>query len=230
MLEPGPQIVPLSDEETEPFTTLWRRAIVDDFDLDDEEVYDGDTYTLLVDTGFDSWVMVRVRLLGLASIDNPKLGVDAWEVRGTEREAGLKARDRVRDLLPTGTEVRIWSRKGGSRGSLNRWLCVVCYRTAEGWVSIGDQLIEEGHAEEWWRGKSAGKPRPGTPLNPLYDYAHFLGDPIYPGAGVTSSVLCKRGLNARVKVTNHENTHYPDLEVCPDCREELTRRQSEPGS
>jgi len=149
-----------SDVEVEPFVTSWRRAYVQDFNPEKPEVYDADTFQLLIDVGFNTWREVQVRLTGLESMSNPKIGIDAWEVRGVEREAGLLARDRVRELLPENTEVRIWSMKGGSQGSLNRWLCIVLYKTVEGWVSLGDLLIEEGHAEEWWKGKDDGRPRP----------------------------------------------------------------------
>ena len=69
----------LTDAEVEPFVTPWRKAIVEDFDPDKEEVYDADTYTLLIDLGFDSWIQAKVRLLGLSSLENPRLGVDAWD-------------------------------------------------------------------------------------------------------------------------------------------------------
>lgn len=149
-----------TDEETRPFRSPWWDAWVLD-------VTDGDTFHLLVDGPFDVMSKVKVRLIGETGMEDKRFGVDAWETRGAERELGIVATKRVKEILNppalgqlVGNRVRIWSRKGGSRGSFNRWLCAVFYRDAVGWRSVGDVLVEEGHAEEWWRGRSQGRPRP----------------------------------------------------------------------
>jgi micrococcal nuclease len=54
------------------------------------EVYDGDTVTADVDLGFSVWI--RGERLRLARIDAP-------EVRGADKEAGLAARDFLRGLI-----------------------------------------------------------------------------------------------------------------------------------
>lgn len=78
-------------------------------------IYDGDTMTLDIDLGFGHWMTSqKVRLYG---IDTP-------ELRGEEREEGLKVRDFVRELLPNGTEVMIKSHRDKS-GKYGRWLVEV---------------------------------------------------------------------------------------------------------
>jgi micrococcal nuclease len=59
-------------------------------------VYDGDTVTLDIDLGFRQWMLGRsVRLAGL----------DAPELRGATREAGIAARDFLRAACPLGTDL-----------------------------------------------------------------------------------------------------------------------------
>jgi micrococcal nuclease len=122
----------MTDEECMPFKTEWRWAQV-------MRIVDGDTFDLLIDLGFDVHTRSRVRLLG----------ADTWEVRGEEREAGLKAKQRVLELIPPLTDVRIRSHKGGSRGKYGRWLVEVAYPVGDGWEHLGETLIKEGHAEEY---------------------------------------------------------------------------------
>lgn len=133
-----------SDLETTPFVTPWRRALV-------SGLVDGDTYDLLIDLGFDVCVRARIRLLSenaILTIAKSDDVVDTWEKSGLEKDRGLLALSRVEELIPEGSEVRIWSSKSGSRGKYGRWLCVVLFKKDGHWLSIGDLLIEEGHASD----------------------------------------------------------------------------------
>jgi endonuclease YncB( thermonuclease family) len=139
-------------DETLPFVTSWRQATV-------IRVIDGDTLDLAIHLGFDVLAVARIRLLREKVITTPQSilddGVDAWETRGAEREAGLAAKARVQALCPRGSAVRVYSRKGGSRGKWGRWLAAVLYSERHAqtgviiWRSLGDTLIQEGHAEVW---------------------------------------------------------------------------------
>ena len=141
-----------TQDETLQFVTSWRKATV-------VKVVDGDTLDLAITLGFDCLVVTRIRLMSEKVITTPQNrlddGVDAWETRGVEREAGLAAKARVLALCPRGSTVRIYSRKGGARGKYGRWLAAVLYAErnpktgAVSWRSLGDTLIEEGHAEVW---------------------------------------------------------------------------------
>lgn len=94
-----------------------------------DRVIDADTFDIIVDLGFQIKMKQRFRLAR----------VDAWEVRGEERQMGLKAKAFVQDLIE-GKEVILHSEKEGSFG---RYI-------AEIWVNgenVGDQLLAEGHAE-----------------------------------------------------------------------------------
>jgi micrococcal nuclease len=94
-------------------------------------VVDGDTFDILVSTGFDQYSLIRFRLF---YYNTP-------EVRGDERERGLEVKQKVVDMLE-GKEVIIKSIK---KGSFSRYL-------AEIWVGdihLGDYLYKNGDAEIW---------------------------------------------------------------------------------
>lgn len=147
----------LSDEATVPFDTQWRPGVM-------EKIYDGDSFVITVDVGYSTYLKKKVRLIGLTGLETTKLGVDAYEMRGEERELGKLAKAFVEEKIPVGTEVRVASRVGGSRGSFNRWLLCVMFKDLTGdWCSLGDLMLAKGHAEEWWSRKSSGAPRPDVP-------------------------------------------------------------------
>lgn len=80
-------------------------------------VYDADTITVTIDLGFKAELRgVKLRLFG----------INAPEVRGKEREAGLKARDWLRERI-LDKEVRIKSHDGKALGvgKYGRWLAEV---------------------------------------------------------------------------------------------------------
>ena len=101
-------------------------------------VYDADTMRCDIDLGFGVW---------LHNQSIRWLEIDAWEVRGEEREQGLAARDRVRELI-LGKEVILKTYKD-DKGKYGRWLAEVYFPETEELVwnnSINEQLIQEGHA------------------------------------------------------------------------------------
>ena len=108
-------------------------------------IYDGDTYRLDIDQGF------RMRMeraqVRLAEVDCPS-------IKGDEREDGLAARDRVRELLEPPTELVVRARAGDPQ-RYGRYLIDVRFRPYppadddEQWHSLADVLLEEGHAEPY---------------------------------------------------------------------------------
>lgn len=81
---------------------------------------DGDTADLKIDLGFDVWINARVRLVG------PEGGYfNAPEIKGPERPDGLLALDRVREVVPEGSEFVVRTFKGASRGKYGRWLAYI---------------------------------------------------------------------------------------------------------
>jgi endonuclease YncB( thermonuclease family) len=140
-----------TDAETQPFATPWRNAEV----LPDrgklEGVIDGDSFRLRIDLGFEVDVRAYTRLLAEGVLTTPDDdtddSVDAWETRGKERPLGDLAEARAEELMPVGAPLRIWSFKSGDKGKYGRWLVVVLIPVDGGWKSVGDILVEEGHAE-----------------------------------------------------------------------------------
>ena len=98
------------------------------------KVVDADTLDLHLDLGFKLTHEIRVRLVG----------VDAWETRGEERPKGREAAFRVFELCGPGTEVYVKTQKD-RKGKYGRYLAEIIL-PREGWQSLGDILVREGHA------------------------------------------------------------------------------------
>jgi len=96
------------------------------------DVYDGDTATAVVDLGMRISTIIRIRFNG---INTP-------EVRGDGKEAGMIARDRVRNLI-LGKEVVIKTYKD-KQEKYGRWLADVYLPNEE--TSINQLLVSEGLA------------------------------------------------------------------------------------
>ncbi|MGD9725359.1 MAG: thermonuclease family protein [Nitrospira sp.] len=139
-----------TDEETAPFLTPWREAVIVPDKGKEEGVIDGDSFRMAVDIGFEVTIRAYVRLLAEGAIltpnDKTDDGVNAWETNGPEKALGALAEARAEELLGVGKTLRIWSFKSGDKGKYGRWLFVVLYKVDGGWKSLGDTLVEEGHA------------------------------------------------------------------------------------
>lgn len=97
-------------------------------------VYDGDTITVDIDLGFNlTRSKVKIRL---ANIDTP-------EIRGDQRDEGLKARDALREkILQKDVIVETIKDKTGKYG---RYLGII-------WLdeeNVNQWLISEGYAEKY---------------------------------------------------------------------------------
>ena len=127
------------------------------------KVLDGDTIDCYIDLGFDLKVKKRVRYMG----------IDTWESRTrdlAEKEKGLLAKARNKELLESG----VFKLKSFGTGKFGRVLgeifvspefvgdhineCISNPNSAidlssDGWVSVNDILIEEGHAYDYHGGK-----------------------------------------------------------------------------
>jgi micrococcal nuclease len=100
------------------------------------EVYDGDTCTVDIDLGMNSWI--RNEKLRLYRINAP-------ELRGPERPEGLISRDFLRDKI-LGKEVLIETVKD-KRGKYGRFLAEIWLKDeSDNWININDLLVENGHA------------------------------------------------------------------------------------
>ncbi len=95
------------------------------------KVYDGDTITVDIDLGFD--MILRNQKIRLLGINTP-------EVRGKEREAGLKSRDALRQKI--GSKWIIIKTQQDKKGKYGRWLGTLFFEEK----NINEWLIKEGFA------------------------------------------------------------------------------------
>lgn len=99
-------------------------------------VYDGDTIRADIDLGLSTWV--KNEKIRLARINAP-------ELRGLEREAGLKARDFLRELI-LGKEIVLQTIKD-RKGKYGRYLAEIWLEQDDGkWINVNDRMVEVGHA------------------------------------------------------------------------------------
>lgn len=100
-------------------------------------VIDGDTVDVLVDLGYKIRVEQRVRLFGM----------NAPELKGTEKDAGLKTKGRLAELI-VGKELWIDSMKD-SQEKYGRYLVEIWVKVGDtpALISVNQQLIQEGLAE-----------------------------------------------------------------------------------
>lgn len=107
-------------------------------------VYDGDTFTVLADCGFEVWRVVDVRLNGCNARELHDLG-------------GAEARDHVLELMPVGAKVTLtvsgWDKYGDRSDSLV---------TLPDGRDLTATMIADGYAAVW-NGKGA-KPVPPWPI------------------------------------------------------------------
>lgn len=99
-------------------------------------VYDGDTCTVDIDLGLSTWIRgEKVRLYR----------INAPELRGAEREAGLLARDFLRGQIE-GKKVLIQTIKD-RKEKFGRYLAEIWLEADDGSrVNINDLLVQQGHA------------------------------------------------------------------------------------
>jgi micrococcal nuclease len=97
------------------------------------KIVDADTLDIKVDLGFQITVHERFRIAR----------IDAWEVRGKEREKGLVAKAYVEGVMPIGTEVVIVTNK--DKGKYGRYIAEIFFGIES--ANLSDELVRLGHAE-----------------------------------------------------------------------------------
>lgn len=98
-------------------------------------VYDGDTVRVDIDLGLNTWI--RNEPIRLSRINAP-------EVRGASREAGLKARDFLRSLILK-KQVFLQTLKD-KKGKYGRYIGEIWLADAGEYLNISDQMVKNGHA------------------------------------------------------------------------------------
>ncbi|HNB53250.1 MAG TPA: thermonuclease family protein [Anaerolineales bacterium] len=100
------------------------------------DVYDGDTCTANIDLGLNTWI--HGEKLRLYRINAP-------ELRGEERPAGLRSRDFFRALIE-GKEVTIQTIKD-RKEKYGRYLAEIWFKDETGiWQNVNDLMVSNGHA------------------------------------------------------------------------------------
>ena len=142
---------------------MGKKLDVREYEAELIKVLDGDTIDCYIDLGFDIKIKKRIRYMG----------IDTWESRTRdleEKAKGLKAKARNKELLEGGN-FKLISYGTGKFGRVLGEIFVTpeivgdhiteCLNnpesnidlSADGWVSINDILIEEGHAYDYHGGK-----------------------------------------------------------------------------
>jgi len=102
-----------------------------------QSVYDGDTCRANIDLGIHTWV--HNEKLRLARINAP-------EIKGTEKEDGLKARDFLRALIQD-KQVLVETIKD-RRGTYGRYLAEIWLKQDDNsWLNVNDYMVASGHAK-----------------------------------------------------------------------------------
>jgi len=110
-------------------TLYYYRAIV-------VSVYDGDTCTADIDLGLHVWT--HEEKLRLARINAP-------ELIGVEKPAGLASRDFLRSLID-GKEIYVQTIKD-KQEKYGRYLAEIFVQQNGAWVNVNDLIVQNGHAE-----------------------------------------------------------------------------------
>lgn len=95
-------------------------------------IIDGDSAVFLVDVGFHTQMKHTFRLSR----------INAWEVRGKEREKGLKAKEFVKKMME-GKRVWLETKKAEQQGKFGRYLAEV-YVDGR---NLNDMIVENGHGK-----------------------------------------------------------------------------------
>jgi|TARA_R110001592_G_scaffold86742_1_gene256040 micrococcal nuclease len=104
-----------------------------------DRVVDGDTIDALVDLGFNTWKKIRIRMMGMNAPESRTRDLE-------EKKLGLAAKARLIEMLDSG-EFTLQSHGVGKYG---RCLGEIFTDTD---ISLNNQLINEGHAKEYFGGK-----------------------------------------------------------------------------
>ena len=142
---------------------MGKKVDVKEYQCELIKVVDGDTIDCFIDLGFNLKTKKRIRYMG----------IDTWESRTRdleEKKKGLAAKARNKALLEQG----VFKLKSFGTGKFGRVLGEIfvdpdivgdhineCISNSDssidldhdGWVSVYDILIEEGHAYEYYGGK-----------------------------------------------------------------------------
>lgn len=94
-------------------------------------VYDGDTITVELNLGFNVKIKEKIRFYG----------IDCKEIRGSEREEGLIAKNFVKDKIEN-KDIMIKTIKD-KKGKYGRYLGIIYYKDNEEWIDLNKELVDK---------------------------------------------------------------------------------------
>lgn len=111
------------------------------------DIHDGDTFTALVDVGYDNFRKVKFRFKGINTAElNSKS-------KGLRLELAKKAKEYVTNILKN-KKIRVHSERFED-GGFGRYLATIYYQNDEGeWVNLNQELIDKGLAQHYYLGAS----------------------------------------------------------------------------
>lgn len=98
-------------------------------------IYDADTITVTIDLGFRFKADKIIRLSR----------INAWELRGDERNKGLLARDWLRSAIPVDSQIYIRTLEDKT-GKYGRYLGEIYVVEDGNYICLNDELVLAGHA------------------------------------------------------------------------------------
>lgn len=98
------------------------------------KIYDGDTVTVIIDCGFGIYLKQRIRLFG----------INAPEIRGSERPEGLKSKQRLIELVQEYKDDIYVKTIKDKTGKYGRLLGILLIKDKKD--SINKILLDEGFA------------------------------------------------------------------------------------
>ena len=103
------------------------------------KIVDADTMDVDLDVGFECTMRKRLRLVG----------IDAWEVRGTEREKGLAAKACVERMIGQAIQIYVQTQMD-AKGKYGRVLAVVWLLMDDTLpINLNQFLLTQNHAVEY---------------------------------------------------------------------------------
>jgi endonuclease YncB( thermonuclease family) len=108
------------------------------------KVIDGDTIDADIDLGFQTFVKQRIKLYG---VDTPQ----SRSKVATEKEEGIKAKNKLIELLPRDFKVRTVLNKRGKFGRVLGHVYTVDPDGKE--VNINETMVKEGYATKYFTEK-----------------------------------------------------------------------------
>jgi micrococcal nuclease len=106
-----------------------------------KKIYDGDTITVDIDLGFN--IVMQNQKIRLFGINTP-------EIRGEEREEGLKSKKYVEKVIPIGSVITLKTYKD-KKGKYGRWLGEILLfdEATREFINLNEQLIILGYAKKY---------------------------------------------------------------------------------